>query len=125
VACLVLIYLDGTEPGTRFPFIRNVVVGRHTDCEILIDHKSVSRRHARIRWDGERGWIVDDLESVNGTYVNDVRVPCAALHDADFIKIGSAIFKFLASSDPIPPDSDQGGDSGSGRALLTSVKVTH
>lgn len=123
MACLVLIYLNGTNPGTRYPFVRNVVIGRHTDCEILVDHESVSRRHARIRWPGET-WVVDDLESTNGVQVNGVAIKMAVLRDADFITIGSVIFKFLTSSEARPPDSDQ-NDPGSGAPLLTSVKVTN
>src|SRR5262245_5874145 len=47
--------------------------GRLNSLEIVLDDNSVSRKHAEVR-KGEVGWIVRDLESTNGTYVNGVRL---------------------------------------------------
>src|SRR4029078_7815783 len=43
-------------------------------------------------------WSVEDLQSPNGSYVNDVPVTRSVLRDADFLKIGAAIFKFLTGT---------------------------
>jgi pSer/pThr/pTyr-binding forkhead associated (FHA) protein len=49
----------------------------------------VSRRHARLRFrDGT--WLLQDLESTNGTTVNDVRVGCCQLHPGDRVVLGDA-----------------------------------
>ena len=97
-ACLVLIYPPGPDMGKRFPLARSeVVLGRGADCDIQVDRDSVSRRHARVFRSGE-GWSVEDLQSTNGSYVNDVPVTKSVLRDADFLKIGAAIFKFLSGS---------------------------
>jgi diguanylate cyclase (GGDEF)-like protein len=96
--CLVLIYPPGPEMGRRFPLLANeIVLGRGSDCDIHVDRDSVSRRHARVFRTGTT-WSVEDLQSTNGTYVNDVPITNSALRDADFVKIGAAIFKFLSGS---------------------------
>jgi two-component system cell cycle response regulator len=97
-ACLVLIYPPGPDMGKRFPLTRSeVVLGRGADCDIQVDRDSVSRRHARVYRTGDT-WTVEDLQSTNGSYVNDVPVTKSVLRDADFVKIGAAIFKFLSGS---------------------------
>src|SRR5512140_2148948 len=97
-ACLVLIYPPGPDMGKRFPLTRNeVVLGRGADCDVQVDRDSVSRRHARVFRDGE-AWMCEDLGSTNGSYVNDVPVQRSVLRDADFLKIGAAIFKFLTGA---------------------------
>jgi two-component system, cell cycle response regulator len=95
-ACLVLIYPPGPDMGKRFALTRNeVVLGRGSDCDIQVDRDSVSRRHARVFRSTDQ-WMVEDLQSTNGSYVNDVPVQNSMLRDADFLKIGAAIFKFLS-----------------------------
>jgi len=97
-ACLVLVYPPGPDMGRRFPLVRNeVVLGRGSDCDIQVDRDSVSRRHARVFRTGEQ-WMVEDLGSTNGSYVNDVPIQRANLRDTDFLKIGAAIFKFLTGA---------------------------
>jgi diguanylate cyclase (GGDEF)-like protein len=94
-ACMVLIYPPGPDMGKRFPLSRNeVVLGRGGDCDVQVDRDSVSRRHARVFRSGD-SWYVEDLQSTNGSYVNDKPVTKGLLHDGDFVKIGAAIFKFL------------------------------
>ena len=94
-ACLVLIYPPGTNLGKRFELRESrIVIGRGQDCDVLLDRDAVSRRHARIERVAE-GWRVVDLDSTNGTYVNDMQVREKLLGDGDRIKIGNAIFKYL------------------------------
>ena len=71
-ACVVHIYPTGPGMGTRFPLSDSpVVLGRGNDCDIRINDHSVSRRHARIQ-PGADGYFAVDLQSTNGTFVNDV-----------------------------------------------------
>jgi two-component system, cell cycle response regulator len=94
-AWLVLIYPPGPNIGKRFPLQGSEVeIGRGGDCDIQVDRDSISRRHARMYRSGE-SWFIEDLQSTNGSYVNDVPVTKSPLRDGDFVKIGSAIFKFL------------------------------
>lgn len=96
--CLVLIYPPGLDLGRRWSLgTAEIVVGRGSDCDVQIDRDSVSRRHARV-YRVEEQWFVEDLGSTNGSYINDVPVQRSPLRDGDFVKIGSAIFKFLSGS---------------------------
>jgi diguanylate cyclase (GGDEF)-like protein len=97
-ACLVLIYPPGPDMGKRFTLDRaEFTLGRGTDCDIQVDRDSVSRRHAKV-YRAETSWVVQDLGSTNGSYVNDHPIHEATLRDGDFLKIGAAIFKFLTGA---------------------------
>src|SRR5512137_866852 len=93
--CLVLIYPAGPDMGKRFELeLDEMIIGRGADTDLQVDRDSVSRRHAKIvRTAG--GFLVKDLGSTNGTYVNDAPVQEQALRDGDKVKIGNTIFKFL------------------------------
>jgi diguanylate cyclase (GGDEF)-like protein len=98
-ACLVLIYPPGPDMGKRFPLDRpEFILGRGADCDIQVDRDSVSRRHARVYRPDGVSYVVEDLGSTNGSYVNDHPIQQAALRDGDFLKIGAAIFKFLTGA---------------------------
>jgi pSer/pThr/pTyr-binding forkhead associated (FHA) protein len=81
---------------------RPVTIGRSPDNDLQIDNLAVSNHHARVY--GEAGkLVVEDLESLNGTFVNDLRVERAVLHDRDTIHIGKHHIMVDASGDaPIP-----------------------
>lgn len=70
-------------------------IGRDISADIQIDDDSVSRVHCRLLASGS-DWIIEDLNSTNGTYVAGNSVTKATLRDGDQIKVGSTIFKFLA-----------------------------
>ena len=105
--------------GRRFVLTRAriLVLGRGDDCDIRIERDSVSRHHARIVRN-EDGWVVEDLDSMHGVYVNDLLVRRAVLHEADLLRIGEVIFKFAGDPCERPLDSDP-GDSNSGAPLAT------
>jgi diguanylate cyclase (GGDEF)-like protein len=92
-ACLVVMY--GADLGKRIPLGQQPIeCGRSAHTDIPLDDDAVSRRHARIAWSGSQ-YVVRDLGSTNGTYVNDVVVDERTLRDGDQIKIGRTIFKFI------------------------------
>jgi diguanylate cyclase (GGDEF)-like protein len=95
-ACLVHIYPSGPTMGRRYALTGvPVVIGRGTDCGIQIEDNSVSRRHARLVC-AEEGFVASDLESTNGTYVNNVPVARQVLRDGDYLRVGNCIYRFLA-----------------------------
>ncbi len=95
-AVLVFIYPTGSQMGKRFHLDGDgLIIGRGSDCDIVVDLDSVSRRHAKIERQGEK-IVVADLNSTNGTYVNEHQVNERELRDGDQVKIGNAIFKFLS-----------------------------
>jgi diguanylate cyclase (GGDEF)-like protein len=95
-ACLVYIYPTGSAMGTRYTLNSiPVVLGRAEECEIRVTDHSVSRRHARIETRPD-GYYLVDLQSTNGSFINDVRVTDTRLKDGDYLRIGTTIFRFLA-----------------------------
>jgi pSer/pThr/pTyr-binding forkhead associated (FHA) protein len=64
-----------------------VFVGRASTCEVRLSDRTVSRRHAQLRRQGDR-WRVVDLLSTNGTYVNGRRVSSAVVLPGDEVSFG-------------------------------------
>jgi diguanylate cyclase (GGDEF)-like protein len=96
-ASLVFIYPKGPEIGRRYVLGPDpTVIGRTPDCQISNPHSSVSRVHARIEFGSDRRYHVTDLDSTNGTYVNNTRVRSAPLADGDYLRAGNCIYRFLA-----------------------------
>ena len=95
-SCLVYIYPTGPNMGTRYPLGREpAFIGRQDDCAVRNTDPSVSRYHARIDR-GERGeYSVVDLNSTNGTFVNNHRKQESVLRDGDYLRIGNCIYRFL------------------------------
>jgi hypothetical protein len=76
----VLLALDWT--GVE----RELLIGRHRGCDVQLPASTVSRRHARLVFrDG--GWIVQDLELLNGTFVNGVPVGRCRLRPGDCLSV--------------------------------------
>jgi diguanylate cyclase (GGDEF)-like protein len=98
-AVLVVVYPPGPLLGRRLSLSGfDHIIGRLPDLELSVDIEAISRQHARMQYDGA-GWIVEDLGSTNGTFVNDVRVVSPRrLADGDLIRVGKAILKFLAGN---------------------------
>jgi diguanylate cyclase (GGDEF)-like protein len=95
-ACVVHIYPTGPGMGARYALSDTpVVIGRGNDCDIRINDHSVSRRHARIQ-PGADGYYAVDLQSTNGTFVNDVPASICKLKDGDYLRVGNCIYRFLA-----------------------------
>lgn len=83
-------------PLTQAP----TTIGRLPDNNIQIDNLAVSGHHARISWEQDH-YEVEDLGSLNGTYVNNERVGKAKLKHGDKVKIGKHQVEFKADG-PVP-----------------------
>jgi eukaryotic-like serine/threonine-protein kinase len=66
----------------------SVMVGRDRTCSIVLTHPAVSRRHARITIAGLAP-VLEDLQSANGTYVNNTRIERAVLKPGDVVRFGA------------------------------------
>ena len=89
----------GGELGRRISLTDEPIeCGRSPNVAIPIEDDAASRKHARIRRHGDT-FVVTDLGSTNGTYVNDILVHERPLVDGDQVKIGRTIFKFIQGSD--------------------------
>lgn len=93
-----LIELDQVEgtAGRRMHDISDevVTVGRTPESTVVLDDVTVSRNHAEIRR-GSKGYRISDAGSLNGTYVNRVRVDSVDLRNGDEIQVGKYRFKFV------------------------------
>jgi HD-GYP domain-containing protein (c-di-GMP phosphodiesterase class II) len=95
-------YLELTGAGTMFPLHDEVVIGRELQDSLASDHflcipeHTVSRRHARIRLNGD-AYFIEDLHSFNGTFVLGKRLAPGAWHplrDGDELSVSSAHLVF-------------------------------
>lgn len=96
--------LRGPRAGQRVPIVRDqIVLGRHASCDIVLPSTTVSRRHARILRRGEQ-YFLEDLGSLNGTYVNGRRVVgTVQLEPEDRIEIHEITLLFRRCT--APPES--------------------
>ncbi len=100
----LLVVKRGPNAGSRFLLDRPTTsAGRHPESDIFLDDVTVSRRHAEFRRDvGE--FVVVDVGSLNGTYVNREPVDTAVLANGDEVQIGKFRLVFLTG----PRDAGQG-----------------
>lgn len=90
-----LVVRSGPQAGDRFDLSERITrLGRHPDSEISLDDISVSRRHAEIERQ-ETEYVLRDMGSMNGTYVNQRRVDSTVLAQGDEILIGRFRLIFL------------------------------
>jgi hypothetical protein len=89
----ILLVQHGPKSGSRYVLDQPIVTaGRHPHSDIFLDDVTVSRRHAEIRREGDT-YVVRDVGSLNGTYVNRRLVESTRLEDGDELQIGR--FKLL------------------------------
>ena len=94
----LLVVKRGPNAGSRFLLDQDVTTaGRHPDSDIFLDDVTVSRRHAEFRREGG-GFVVHDVGSLNGTYVNRQRIDVAALAGGDEVQIGKFRLLYLAGA---------------------------
>ena len=84
-----------------------MILGRDEDCDISLDSSYVSR-YQNLFMETEEGWMLIDLNSTNGCYVNGHRVREHRLQDGDIIAVGHHQLSFVASSSGLPPFRELG-----------------
>jgi ABC transport system ATP-binding/permease protein len=130
-----LVMLVGPTPGVEYALSttpRNVI-GRGEECDISVNHPSVSRVHAEIQALGDGRYEIVDRESANGIRVNGVELPRGLLDARDNIELGDVIFKFIPAGDVYVPGADEsqqisslGGfeaSPGEQRGMTTTAKL--
>jgi len=94
----LLVVLRGPNAGARFLLDSDEVsTGRHPNSDIFLDDVTVSRKHATFRRAGGV-FLVRDVGSLNGTYVNRERIDEAALKTRDEVQIGKFRLVFYAGA---------------------------
>src|SRR5215475_5619648 len=86
-----------------------VTIGRQPDNLLQIDNPAVSGYHAKVYWENDQ-YILEDLESFNGTYVNSQRTHRVTLADGDKVFIGKHTLVFQAQSTDFQSNSPKAFD---------------
>jgi len=98
-AAATLMVRTGPQAGDRFTLSGTPTrLGRHPDSDVSLDDISVSRRHAEIERHGVE-YVLRDVGSLNGTYVNQRRVDSVVLQQGDEILVGRFRLLFIAPSE--------------------------
>lgn len=91
---------NGPQAGRDFRLGRTTTIGRSTvDCDVILQDAKLSERHARIQREGSE-FIIYDLASLNGTFVNGQRIQKQILSDDDQIKVGETVLVFKVVAKP-------------------------
>lgn len=97
--------------------VQDETLGRGENNSIAIRYNKLSRNHAHIRFEGNK-WIIEDLKSANGTYINEQKIVRSAMGQGDIVVIGQIPFRFEVintaegKQPPAAPEQDYVGDAG-------------
>lgn len=87
----VLEVIEGPDSGKEFALAKNpFYIGRHNQCELQFNDPEISRRHLKVT-PADGGWLLEDLGSTNGTWLNDQRISHQAIAAGDKIQIGQTV----------------------------------
>jgi hypothetical protein len=93
----LLVVQRGPNAGSRFLLDKQVTTaGRHPDSDIFLDDVTVSRRHAQFTRTDD-GFVVEDVGSLNGTYLNRERIEKAPVGNGDEVQVGKFRLMFFTS----------------------------
>ena len=103
-----LVVIRGNKRGEIFDIVpeKKIVIGRDSRCDFCLSGKLISRRHFSIFHSGDR-FLLSDLESRNGVYVNEEKSYKRLLEDGDIIEIGEVCLRFdlAATLSDVPSDT--------------------
>lgn len=103
-----LVMLVGPSPGSEFLIVgKNLLIGRGEECDLAINHGSVSRVHAELVELGEGRYELIDRESANGIRINGVEMKRALLDARDTIELGDIVLKFIPAGMFYRPGADE------------------
>jgi HD-GYP domain-containing protein (c-di-GMP phosphodiesterase class II) len=106
----------GRETGRTIALTagQSLTFGRLHTCDVQIEDESVSRRHCALHG-RQDGCVVTDLQSANGTFVNEKRITSADLHPGDKLRIGFTVLEFMSAAT---------SDAASAPLTTTAFRVT-
>lgn len=117
-----LILMFNKQVIREYPFLKDsITVGRAEDNTVVIDNLAVSSYHARIDKAGT-DFILTDLQSTNGTFINDNRVITHKLSHGDNVSIGKHILLFVGEKGKAEPEESDQKMSLNKTMMLDTVK---
>lgn len=91
-----LVVVSSNFAGQEFPLAnKEMVIGRAEDCDIIVDHRSVSQKHAKIVREATGNYKIVDLNSKNGVKVSGEDYRAVHLKRGDIIELGHVKFRFV------------------------------
>jgi pSer/pThr/pTyr-binding forkhead associated (FHA) protein len=97
---IVTCTLNGEIVGQHAFTKPRVVIGRGSECDIVLENPGISRQHAEILR-AESSFVIKDLGSANGTLLNKSRVAEAELGETDVLQIGKFVLHTRVTSDAL------------------------
>jgi len=115
------IYIEGSPEQTLEVAQDQFILGRLPECDLYLPYSEVSRRHCQFRRLAQGKWRVEDLDSTNGTLLNQSRLYQPALiKDSDIIQVGNVTIKVkLATTNA--PQSSATKNSGNGHTEVQTI----
>lgn len=96
-----LVVIEGPDKTKKITLNKNVTgVGKRDNNDLLLTDKTVSRNHLEIEYKND-SFILRDLDSTNGTYLNGSKVKEAYLAPGDTIKLGNSLLEFIAFDEKV------------------------
>lgn len=113
---------EGKDAGKEFVFDQDsVLIGRTSECDVVLYDPGVSRRHCRIFQDGG-GYAVEDQKSANGTLLNGAAVQKQTLTDGDTLTLGPVTFLFaLAADEATTGEDEKPAEDGANSTRIVSI----
>lgn len=100
-AALVMFTPDGKRRDFDLKIDRKYTIGRKDTCDLRIPLTAVSREHAVVYYDPEdKEFVIEDLDSSNGTFVNSERVTISGLCPGDVILVGPIPLQVVINGHP-------------------------
>ena len=100
-----LVMVEGDESGMELALTDELyIVGRGDRANMLINDPSISRAHARLEGAGDH-WVVSDLDSSNGLYINGNKRDDYLLRAGDIVEFGNSHFRYVAPGEPYDSES--------------------
>lgn len=123
-----LVVTQGDNEGSTIQLSRVTCIGRGLDMDVRLEDLTASKRHARVLRNERGEYLIEDLGSSNGTFLNSVPVETSVLHDGDEIKVGLTVFRFVEPAAALGGGAQStttlaiSGDSDS-TSVISSVQV--
>ncbi len=126
-----LVVISSNFAGQEFPLNRKeMIIGRGEDCDIIIDHRSVSQKHAKVIREAGNKYQIVDLNSKNGVTIGGEQYRAVHIKRGDVLELGHVKFRFVEPGEnyvftpqPALDDIDVDSGGGSNKALALGAVV--